>query len=129
MSDIQKEFDISCIESHEGMLFYGEDIPDAKGLKFLRRGLFLGECKKKRFEPSQALAMALKKDEFKNTLDLSSADERVTRYLKGETVTTDETDGANDGTVLICVDGYPLGWGKKLKNTIKNKYHSGWRLM
>ena len=128
-SDLGREFDPCNIESHDGMLFYGKDIPDAKGLKFLRSGLFLGECKKTRFEPSQALAMALKNNEYKNMLNLSVADERVVRYLKGETLSVDDTDGVEDGTVLILVDGYPLGWGKKTGSTIKNKYHSGWRLM
>ena len=89
---------ISLIESHDGMLFYDEDIPDAKGLKFLRKGLFLGECKKNRFEPSQALSMSLKKDEYKNILDMPADDERVVRYLKGETIIADEKDGACDGT-------------------------------
>ncbi len=124
-----KKLDPEKMESHDGMLFYGGDLPDIKGLKFLRSGLFLGECKKKRFEPSQALAMALKKEDYNNTLDLSAADDRVIRYLKGETISVDETDEVRDGIVLICVDGYPLGWGKKQKSTLKNKYHSGWRLM
>lgn len=30
-----------------------------ENLRYLRTGLYLGECKKKRFEPSQALAMVL----------------------------------------------------------------------
>lgn len=126
---LNKTIDISNIESHDGMLFYGEDIPDAKGLKFLRSGLFLGECKKKRFEPSQALAMALKKNDYENILDMKSDDDRVTRYLKGETISVSEEDDSVDGLVLICVDGFPLGWGKKQGSNIKNKYHSGWRLM
>ena len=128
-ASFNKDFDKANIESHDGMLFYDEDIPDAKGLKFLRKGLFLGECKKNRFEPSQALSMSLKKDEYKNVLNMPADDERVVRYLKGETIIADEKDGACDGTVLVCVDGYPLGWAKKNKSTIKNKYHSGWRLM
>ena len=60
------------------------------------------------------MAMALKKSEYKNCLDLSSKDERVIRYLKGETLTlTQEEAGKDNGWVLVCVDGYPLGWGKK----------------
>ena len=146
---ISRDFDASRIESHDGMLYYNVDgLPDARGLKFIRSGLFLGECKKKRFEPSQTLAMALKYEEFKNAINFSSKDDNIIRYLKGETVilqsnpddsaVTDSGDYNNDvrkpgdvgdGTVLICVDGYPLGWGKKNGNTIKNKYHPGWRLM
>ena len=30
---------------------------------------------------------------------------------------------------LVCVDGYPLGWGKLSGGTLKNKYLPGWRLV
>ncbi|MDD7077333.1 MAG: hypothetical protein PUI42_04280, partial [Lachnospiraceae bacterium] len=29
---------------------------------------------------------------------------------------------------LVCVNGYPLGWGKLVNGTLKNKYHPGWRM-
>jgi NOL1/NOP2/fmu family ribosome biogenesis protein len=86
--------------------------------------------KKNRFEPSQSLAMALSYDEYANCLNLPVEDERVSRYLKGETLTlTPEEAQQEDGWVLVCVNGYPLGWGKKNRSSLKNKYHSGWRLM
>ena len=124
------EPDPALIESHEGML-YGNtgDMPDVKGLRFIRKGLFLGECKKNRFEPSQALAMALRKDEYRNTLNMDADDERVIRYLKGESVRVQPDECGSDGYVLVCVDNYPLGWGKLTKTLLKNKYHPGWRLM
>lgn len=53
-------------------------------LRFLRTGLLIGELKKGRFEPSQALAMALRIEEYPVVLNLSEEDERVARYLKGE---------------------------------------------
>ena len=40
-----------------------EGLPELSGLRILRSGLLLGEMKKNRFEPSQALACALKKEE------------------------------------------------------------------
>ena len=128
---LAREFEPDRMESKQGMVYYmPKQLPDMKGLRFLRSGLFLGEMKKNRFEPSQSLAMALKKSEYKNCLDLSSKDERVIRYLKGETLTlTQEEAGKDNGWVLVCVDGYPLGWGKKNKSSLKNKYHSGWRMM
>ncbi|MFR5336229.1 MAG: methyltransferase RsmF C-terminal domain-like protein [Blautia producta] len=27
----------------------------------------------------------------------------------------------------MCAKGFPLGWGKVVGNTVKNKYPSGWR--
>ena len=63
-----------------------EGVGRCPGLRFLRSGLYLGELLKKRFEPSQAFAMALKKEEYASVIDLSAADDRVIRYLKGETL-------------------------------------------
>jgi NOL1/NOP2/sun family putative RNA methylase len=128
---LKRVFDPKRMESKNGMVYYmPEALPRLRGLHFLRSGLFLGEMKKKRFEPSQSLAMALRGEEYENCLRLSVEDERVLRYLRGETLTLTETEAAEpDGWQLVCVDGYPLGWGKKNRSTLKNKYHSGWRYM
>jgi NOL1/NOP2/sun family putative RNA methylase len=103
-------------------------IPEIAGdyskIRKLRAGLLLGEVKKNRFEPSQAFAMALKMSEFQNTINLSADDPNVLKYLKGETI---ETAVSGNGWYLLCVDGYPLGWGKLGGTTLKNKYHAGWR--
>lgn len=103
--------------------------PELKRLRFLRTGLLLGEWKKNRFEPSQALAMALKKEQFANTVDFAPGDERVLRYLKGETI---EASGAElrggAGWCLVLCGGLPLGWAKRTEETLKNQYEPGWRL-
>ena len=101
---------------------------DEKGLRIIRNGLLLGELKKNRFEPSQALAMALKKEQYNNCIDLKLSDERVIRYLKGETIDVDDFPDSK-GWALVCVDGYPLGWGKSNGSQLKNKYLAGWRWM
>lgn len=104
-----------------------EGLPSLQGLRLLRTGLLLGEVHKDRFEPSQALACALKKDEYPITFSLPITDERVIRYLKCETI--DLPDDLKDGYVLLCADKYPLGFVKKKGTNIKNKYLPGWRLM
>ena len=130
-ANLNREFANERLENKNGMLYYmPSQLPNMKGLRFLRSGLYLGEMKKNRFEPSQSLAMALKKEDYKNNLNLSSEDERVLRYLKGETLTLTEEEAAQpNGWQLVLVDGYPLGWGKKNNASLKNKYHSGWRMM
>lgn len=101
---------------------------ETKGLRVLRSGLLLGELKKNRFEPSQALAMALKMEEYPHTISLPVSDERVVRYLKGETIDLMEyADSVKKGWVLFGVDGYSLGWGKFDGYSLKNKYLAGWR--
>ena len=102
-----------------------------KRIRFLRTGLLLGEIKKGRFEPSQALAMALKKEDYPSSIDFSPKDERVIRYLKGETIALngEEADSLNSRFpwVLVCTGGFPLGWAKHLNGSLKNKYYPGWR--
>ena len=93
---------------------------DNKGYRVIREGLLLGELKKNRFEPSQALAMALDKTQYDNVISLSSDDARIIKYLKGETLELPEFKNSHsNGWVLVCVDGYPLGWGKYDGYTLK----------
>lgn len=107
-----------------------KDMYEEKGLRIMRNGLLLGELKKNRFEPSQAFAMVLKKDQYQAVLNLSVSDERVVKYLKGDTLEiADYETTVADGWVLVCVDGFSLGWGKKSGTTMKNKYLAGWRWM
>lgn len=100
-----------------------------RGLRFLRTGLYLGDVEKKRFEPSQAFAMCLKKEDWKYCLDFSVDDERVIRYLKGETLDVEDllTGNEKNGWYLICVNGFSLGWGKLVNGSLRNKYYAGWR--
>ena len=103
---------------------------DEAGLRIMRNGLLLGELKKNRFEPSQAFAMALKMEQYDKVINLPVTDERVIKYLKGETIDLqDYSDKAKEGCNLLCVDGYPLGWGKFNGFSLKNKYLAGWRWM
>ena len=99
-----------------------------KGIHFVRNGLFLGELKKNRFEPSEPLALALSQEQFPAILNLLSEDERVTRYLRGETLLIEDGEAkVKKGWQLVCVDGHPLGFGKLVNQTLKNKYPAGWR--
>ena len=43
-------------------------------------------------------------------------------YLRDE-------ESVEKGWVLICVDNYPLGFGKAAGGSVKNKYLAGWRWM
>ncbi len=108
----------------EHLCLMPQGIPDTKGLRVLRSGWQLGTLKKDRFTPAQAFAMGLTKNQVKRVLDFPLSDPRVLRYLKGETL---ETPNAEDGWTLICVDSYPLGWGKVSCGRVKNKYAVSWK--
>lgn len=130
LKDVSWKLKQERFEVHEERVYYmPEQLPDMKGVRFLRSGLLLGELKKNRFEPSQALAMCLKKEEYTKILDLSIDDDRVIKYLKGETLDVEDLVSRKDkGWYLVCVDGYPLGFGKLANQTLKNKYLPGWRM-
>ncbi len=97
---------------------------DLKGLRVARSGWFIGEIARGKFKPSQALAMGLEKKDAKRTIDLSSESLEVIKYLKCETISCEGEDGIN----LICVDSYPIGWGKLNKGMLKNMYPAAWRM-
>lgn len=123
-------FDLSRVENRKDKLYY---LPpqegNFRGLNFLRNGLFLGELKKNRFEPSEPLALALHKGDAEAVISLPVSDERIIRYLKGETILVSPEEAAHSkGWHLLCVDGYPLGFGKLVGSTLKNKYPAGWRI-
>ena len=104
-----------------------EGMPELKGLHIMRSGWFLGELKKKRFEPSGAFARGLTPDVCDKVIAYPGDSEEVVRYLKCETLQVDPN--LKNGWYLICVDEFALGLGKVSNGTLKNKYPSGWRLV
>lgn len=122
-------FDAGRLELHGERVYYmPEGLPALTGIRFLRTGLLLGELKKNRFEPSQALAMCLDAEAYPKVISLMPEEERVLRYLRGETLDVEELVPAKaKGWYLVCVDRYPLGWGKVSGGVLKNKYLPGWR--
>lgn len=99
---------------------------EMKGLRMVSGGLIFGTDKNGRFEPSAQLALAMRQEDYVQRINLTASDERAVRYLKGETILSDCMD---KGYVLVCVDGFPLGWCKcNGSGTLKNKYYPGWRM-
>jgi len=102
-----------------------EEPPDLDGIKVAKFGWYLGEFIRNKFEPSHSLAVSLKKDDIKNTMDFSPESREITGYLRGETVMT----GGRKGLTAVCVNGYTLGWAKQMGDMLKNLYPKGWRRM
>ena len=96
------------------------ELPALRGLKVLRAGLELGECKKGRFEPAHAWALWLRT--AGSVHDLAQDDPDVRKFLAGETISGSET-----GWTLVRVDGLSLGWAKGSNGQLKNHYPKGLR--
>lgn len=94
-------------------------------IRTIRSGLLIGTVRNKRFVPATTLALALKKEQFRQVIDLKTEDIRVIKYLKGETIEVKEYDF--QGYVLVCVAGYSLGFGKVDNGIMKNMYEVGFR--
>ena len=122
---------LGAAQSRAGMYFSPAAIPgDRAGIAVLRDGLYLGEEKKGRFEPAQALAMAMKADGCGHVIDFKAGDTRLVRYLRGESLGSADLDDHQEllsGWYLVCVEGYPLGWARFSGGILKNKLHPGWR--
>ncbi len=131
LSEFKTEFDTGrIIITGEKVYLMPEGALDIKGLRTMRSGLLMGELKKNRFEPSQAIAMAVKAHEYSTVANLSVDNINVIKYLKGETIEINENEiTGNAKNILVTVDGFPLGWGRLNGCTIKNKYLPGWRWM
>lgn len=128
LSHTSRTFDVSRLyQKNESIYYLPQELGIVPGIRYLRTGLWLGDIKRGRFEPSQALAMTLSMDTFDSVVSFTHEDERVIRYLKGETLQLAPQEEPASGWCLVCVDGYPLGFAKSVQGRLKNKYHTGWR--
>lgn len=97
--------------------------PDSTGLGVIRAGVFAGEWKKNRLEPSHALFMATPPSQCQRVLSLPLTDPRVSDFLQGMEIDCDTPNGYT----AVAVDGYTLGFGKVSGGRLKNKYPKGLR--
>lgn len=108
-----------------------------KGLKVVKTGLYVGDNKplksgKKVFEPSNSIALALERSAVKDDsyLALDRSDDRLVKYLKGDTISILPEDGLkSSGLIIVGVGNYPLGFAKINGTTAKNMYPKAWRLI
>lgn len=129
LAQVSLDFSRGYFQMEKERVYFLPEGPRLPKLRYLRTGLYLGDVKKDRFEPSQALAMALSPDTFRSSISLSSRDVRTLKYLKGETIEVGDLAGIQKkGWVLVCVEGYALGFGKLNRGILKNKYYAGWRM-
>lgn len=90
--------------------------------EIMRSGIFLGEIKSGRFEPSHTLAMCLKKDE---ATYIEVDENTAIKYLRGLTF---DCGGEEKGWRLVTFLGYPLGWCKAVGGVAKNHLPKGLRI-
>lgn len=100
-----------------------DGLPDLKKLKIARNGLHLGTFKKKRFEPSFALGLAIKPDDVEQFVEIDI--EQFELYVAGNTVTIDQN--LPNGWYQVVINGNGLGFAKLVDKTLKNYFPKGLR--
>lgn len=115
------------VVSHGANLYIQPEPLDLRGIRVARSGWFLGECAKGRFVPSHALAMSLRKEDVRFSVELS--EENARRYLRGESL---DAGGAvstiqpkDKPWVMVCYAGFPLGWARLVQGRLKNNLPVG----
>lgn len=99
--------------------------PDTGRLGLVRYGVLLGELRPGYFRPSVELALGLTAAEASRAVSWSPDDDRLAHYLEGADV--DDDDRGPNGWTLVTVDGFGLGWAKRVDGRLKNHYPRGRR--
>jgi 16S rRNA C967 or C1407 C5-methylase (RsmB/RsmF family)/NOL1/NOP2/fmu family ribosome biogenesis protein len=104
---------------HNGRLFLRpRAAPDPGQLRIVRYGLLLGEVRRRHFRPAHDLALALAAADAQRAVNWPAGDSRLAAYISG----ADLPDVGPDGWALVAVDGFGLGWGKRVGGRLKNHY-------
>jgi NOL1/NOP2/sun family putative RNA methylase len=106
----------------ERLYYIPAEAPDFGRLRVIHPGAWAGTFKKDRFEPAHPLAPFLKRGQAQDVLDLAADSRELAAYLRGESLVVD----GRPGWVLVTVDGWPLGWGKRVQGVVKNHFPRGW---
>ncbi|MGT2715303.1 RsmF rRNA methyltransferase first C-terminal domain-containing protein [Streptococcus respiraculi] len=131
-SQLWQEFSTNILNfQEEGILqVFGDQLyllpqglPDMSKVKIARNGLHLGTFKKKRFEPSFALGLALHSGEVKQRVEIS--EEEFIQYVAGQTVAV--SSDLPNGWYQVAVAGNGLGFAKIVSGTLKNAFPKGLR--
>ena len=101
------------------------NIPTFNNVGVVRQGVFCGEVKKNRFEPSHALFMAYGNKAL-NIVNFNLQDKDLYKFLHGEEI---ECDGSLKGFTAVTLDGMTLGFGKASNGRLKNRYPKGLRTL
>ena len=93
---------------------------------------FVGGFTVMAFNVTNSIALALDRTEIRDDsyLALFRGDDRLLKYLRGETISVTPEDGLKaSGTILVGIGNYPLGFAKINGQTAKNMYPKAWRLI
>ena len=103
-------------------LYYSPTDIDLSSLKVINYGVKLGEIYNKRFIPDHNMFKSFS-HLFINKIELDYKDELITKYLRGEQISLE----CSNGFGVIKINGVPLGGFKANNNNLNNYYPKGLR--
>lgn len=120
-----REKDVKVLKETVGEHVYlvPSTVPEAIGLRVLRRGGIYKDIKKKREDYSHGYSHLTDIEKEIPRIDFSSDDKRIDDYLKGLCINAE----VDDGWCIVSCDGFSLGLGKAKNGKIKNHYPKGLR--
>ena len=120
--NLKTEFSGRIISVGEQLAIVSHDLPVPPYSVFMS-GVLLGEVKKGILFPHHQFFSAFGAD-MKRRVELKRGDARVEKYLVGEEIDTDITEG---GWCAVTYEGVALGGGKISCGRVKNHYPKGLR--
>jgi 16S rRNA C967 or C1407 C5-methylase (RsmB/RsmF family)/NOL1/NOP2/fmu family ribosome biogenesis protein len=122
-ADATLTFDISIeierLHAHNGRLYVLPKMAiDPGRIRIVRYGLLLGEARRGHFRPAHDLALTLVVADVQMAVNWPADDPRLAAFLAG----ADQPNEGPNGWTLVTVDGYGLGWGKRVDGRLKNHY-------
>ena len=106
------------------LLIDGELPAGLSAVRLLSAGVYAGDMLKGRFAPAHSLFMAAHGGTYRNAIELAPDDPRLDAFLRGNTI---GISGGLKGYMPLCVDGFPVGFGKAVEGTFKNHIPKGLR--
>ncbi|WP_125604512.1 RsmB/NOP family class I SAM-dependent RNA methyltransferase [Lapidilactobacillus bayanensis] len=99
------------------------ELNELTNLKYVRRGLWLGEFRKNRFVPNHALIMASTPEQLKTVIDLNMS--QYQQYVHGDVIRLTTT--LTKGWYGVSYQKQIYSWGYLVEQTLKNFYPKGLR--
>ena len=123
LNEVLIDYDPDKVLMYNGNpVYFTPDFEIDKGTAF-SCGVTIGEIKKNYILPHHQFFMAMGKV-FKRKINLSSESEEIRKYLHGEEIDTD----CSNGWAVVTVDGCSVGGAKVVNGRAKNHYPKGLRL-
>ncbi|MBC7259120.1 MAG: RsmF rRNA methyltransferase first C-terminal domain-containing protein [Chloroflexi bacterium] len=108
----------TVIRDGHRVFLVADGMPAPVGLRALWPGWHVGLLRESRLVPSHALALGLAMSDARRRLSLPPDGEDTARYLRGEPLIA----AGEPGWVLVGAGEFPLGWGFRVGDTVKNHY-------